>query len=126
MQQNLNEKESKTNNERLGLMKTADERTLFILKKYHLPAASSGSLWGHVFENENSRTSNPGAAMSKCGPRAHAGFSFGQKFVPFKTTVVCTPENPGMLLVPVTFQHLPHPLDIQFPPPKLSEIAAVP
>jgi hypothetical protein len=90
------------------------------------PAASSGSLLEQVFANENAKTSNPGAAMSKCGPRAHAGFSLGQKFVPFKTTVVFTPENPGTLLVAVTFQHLPHPLDIQFPPPKLSEMAAVP
>ena len=29
----------------------------------------------------------------------------GQKFVPFKTTIVLTPEIPGTLLVHVTFQH---------------------
>jgi hypothetical protein len=79
----------------------------------HLPAISSGSLWGHVLANENSKTSNPGAAMSKWGPNPHMGFSLGQKFVPFNTRVVDTPEKPGTLLVPVTFQHLPHPLDIQ-------------
>lgn len=90
------------------------------------PAASSGSLVGHSWAKENCNTSKPGAAMSKCGPFAQAGFSLGQKFVPFNTIVVFTPEYPTTLLVPVTFQHLPHPLDIQYPPPKLAEIAAAP
>ena len=92
----------------------------------HSPAASSDSLQGHVCASENFKTSNPGAAMSKCGPSTHKGFSLGQKFVAFKTTIVLTLEYPGTLLVPVTFEHLPHPLDIQFPPLKLSEMAAVP
>jgi len=90
------------------------------------PAASSGSLSGQVLASENCKTSNPGAAMSKCGPAAHLGFSLGQKLLPFNTSVEVTPEYPGTLLVAVTFQHFPHPLDIQSPPPKLSEMAAVP
>lgn len=90
------------------------------------PAASSGSTWGQVFESEYANTSNPGAAMSKCGPAPHRGLTSGQKFVPFRTIVVVTPAYPGALLVPVTFQHFPHPSAIQFPPPRLEDIAAAP
>lgn len=90
------------------------------------PAASSGSLVGQTCAKEYCNTSKPGAAMSKCGPAPQAGFSLGQKLVPFNTNVVVTPENPCTLLVPVTFQHFPHPLDIQSPPPKLAEMAAAP
>jgi len=98
----------------------------------HLPHAanpddSAASRSAQVLAKLYSVTSKPGAEISKCGLLCeHMTLPGGQKFVPFNTRVVSTPSYPGALLVPVTFQHFPHPSASQLPPPSPWEMAAVP